>query len=43
MPAKTRAGGRTVVHTHGHGGAGVALSWGCAAQVADRVAALTAP
>ncbi|TDC84436.1 FAD-binding oxidoreductase [Micromonospora sp. KC606] len=28
------AGGR-LVHAYGHGGAGVTLSWGCAAEVAD--------
>ncbi len=29
--------GRTVVHCYGHGGAGVTLSWGCAADVVDLV------
>jgi D-amino-acid oxidase len=28
--------GRTVVHNHGHGGAGFTLSWGCAAEVLQR-------
>jgi D-amino-acid oxidase len=32
-----RRGGRTVVHCYGHGGAGVTLSWGCAADVVDLV------
>ena len=30
---------RTVVHCYGHGGAGVTLSWGCAADVASLVGA----
>jgi D-amino-acid oxidase len=34
-----RLGGRTVVHCYGHGGAGVTLSWGCAADVVDLVLA----
>jgi D-amino-acid oxidase len=32
-------GGTRVVHNYGHGGAGVTLSWGCAAQVLREVAA----
>jgi D-amino-acid oxidase len=31
--------GRSVVHCYGHGGAGVTLSWGCAADVVDLVLA----
>ncbi|POM25954.1 bifunctional tRNA (mnm(5)s(2)U34)-methyltransferase/FAD-dependent cmnm(5)s(2)U34 oxidoreductase [Actinomadura rubteroloni] len=31
--------GKFVVHNYGHGGAGITLSWGCAAKVRDIVAA----
>ncbi|MDR7325479.1 MULTISPECIES: FAD-dependent oxidoreductase [Catenuloplanes] len=33
-------GGHHVVHNYGHGGAGVSLSWGCAADVRDLVLGL---
>jgi D-amino-acid oxidase len=33
LEAERRAHGKLVVHDYGHGGAGVTLSWGCAAQV----------
>jgi D-amino-acid oxidase len=33
--------GTPVVHNYGHGGAGVTLSWGCAAEVVERVGRLT--
>lgn len=34
-------GGRPVIHNAGHGGAGVTLSWSCAARVAGRLLAHT--
>ncbi|MGY1729420.1 FAD-dependent oxidoreductase [Geodermatophilus sp. SYSU D01062] len=37
---RLEVGGRPVVACYGHGGAGVTLSWGCAADVAALVAAL---
>ena len=32
------ASGKFIVHNYGHGGAGITLSWGCAAKVRDIVA-----
>jgi D-amino-acid oxidase len=29
--------GKFIVHNYGHGGAGITLSWGCAAKVAEKV------
>jgi len=34
---RTDLGGRHVIHNYGHGGSGVTLSWGCAAEVLDLV------
>ena len=31
------ASGKFIVHNYGHGGAGITLSWGCAAKVHDLV------
>ena len=32
--------GKFIVHNYGHGGAGITLSWGCAAKVAEKVRAI---
>ena len=37
LERETLPGGPPVVHCYGHGGAGVTLSWGCAAEVRDLV------
>ena len=34
LEAESRPGGKLLVHDYGHGGSGVTLSWGCAADVA---------
>jgi D-amino-acid oxidase len=35
--------GRWLVSNYGHGGAGITLSWGCAAEVAEHIGALSTP
>jgi D-amino-acid oxidase len=39
LEAEALAGGRTLWHNYGHGGAGVTLSWGCAREITSAVLA----
>jgi D-amino-acid oxidase len=39
LEAEALPGGRVLWHNYGHGGAGVTLSWGCAAELTDAVLA----
>jgi D-amino-acid oxidase len=41
LEAERTAGGLTVVHDYGHGGAGMSLAWGCAGEVLELVRADT--
>ena len=39
LEAEALPGGRVLWHNYGHGGAGVTLSWGCAAELTAAVLA----
>lgn len=43
LEIESPAPGRWLVSNYGHGGAGITLSWGCAADVAERIDALARP
>ena len=43
LETETPAPGRWLISNYGHGGAGITLSWGCAAEVAERVGAIATP
>ncbi len=40
LKRETLGAGRYVIHNYGHGGGGVTLSWGCAQEVVELIAAL---
>lgn len=43
LEIESPAPGRWLVSNYGHGGAGITLSWGCAADVAERIDGLARP
>jgi D-amino-acid oxidase len=43
LEVEAPAPGRWLVSNYGHGGAGITLSWGCAAEVAEHIGALSTP
>jgi D-amino-acid oxidase len=43
LEVESPAPGRYLVSNYGHGGAGITLSWGCAAEVAERMGKLATP
>jgi D-amino-acid oxidase len=43
LEVETPAPGRYLVSNYGHGGAGITLSWGCAAEVVELIEAIVTP